>query len=108
MTVAIQQPGLFDSFTKVRHYSCTELGFQSFDIDHPEIWREFERITLTFISDGRRHGSAKAVFEIMRYNSSVYGKDGFKLNNSWTRFYSDKFARQHSEHKDFFEHRIGR
>ena len=54
------------------------------------------------INRGYKHLGAKAICEIIRFNSP--SSDEFpKVNNSITAYYARKFIRLHPEYKDFFE-----
>ena len=39
--------------------------FEKYDRQHPDIWTEFEKITMELIRAGREHYGAKAIFEII-------------------------------------------
>jgi hypothetical protein len=77
--------------------------FDKYDNDNPHIWRAFERIALNLISNGRDHYSAKAIFEVIRYETAIRGNDEFKLNNDFTSGYARKFIAKYPQYKNFFE-----
>ena len=84
----------------------TRTDYEMYDTAHPEVWKQFEAITLDLIEQGKKHYGAKAVFEIIRYHRIVGKKDNeFKCNNNMTQYYALKFMKQHPEHTGFFETR---
>lgn len=79
--------------------------FEEYDNENPEIWKSFEAKTLQLIKMGRTHYGAKAITEVIRYETIVEGNDEFKLNNNYTAGYARKFMTYHPSHKRFFETR---
>ena len=93
---------LFESLEKLS-------DFQRYDLEHPEIWRQFQAITFDLIRRKIEHYGAKAVFEVIRFRRiRHYGEREFKVNNNLTAYYARKFVQLHPEHKDFFEFRKAR
>jgi hypothetical protein len=76
--------------------------FMDYDQANPEIWQRFEQIALKLISVGRQHYGAKAIFEVIRYETVIRGDDGFKVNNNYTAGYARKFESKHPRYKGFF------
>ena len=83
---------------------------ERFHLAHPEVWREFERITLSFIHRGWRHYSADGVMHIVRYHTQAGDASGdtYKINNNHVSWYARKFAAAHPQHADFFAFRVRR
>lgn len=72
---------------------------------HPEIWIEFARLTLSLIANGRTHYGAKAIMEVVRFNTSIRGSGEFKVNNNHTAFYARVWCLTYPEYETFFETR---
>jgi hypothetical protein len=79
--------------------------FISYHQANPEIWKEFERLTLELINRGKKHYGAKAVMEVVRFNQLINGKGEFKVNNNFAAYYSRIFALKHKQYSSFFERR---
>jgi hypothetical protein len=77
-----------------------------FHMAHPEVWDEFERITLQLIARGFRRYSADGVMHVVRLRTSAGDRSAaFKINNNHVAWYSRRFAEAHPEHADFFKFR---
>ena len=78
-----------------------------FHRSNPEVWKMFVGFTFEMIMSGRKHYSAKAVFERLRWEVDI--KHGpantFKLNNNYPAFYARRFHRMYPEHNGFFRTR---
>lgn len=87
--------------------AALDAAFARFDADNPHIWRFFEQYALRAIAAGRRHYSAEAILQVIRWDLSVVTRssDGFKVNNNHRKRYGLKFAAEHPEYADFFETR---
>ena len=84
----------------------TLTDFESYDAEHPEIWRQFRGLTFGLINKGTRHYGAKAIFEIIRYHRIIeYGEGDFKLNNNYTAYFARKFMQKYPAYRGFFETR---
>lgn len=80
-----------------------EERWQAFDRENPQVWRAFERFTWDAIRAGRERIGAKAIWERMRWWSSVETTgDEYRLNNSWVSFYARKFRKAYPEHAHVF------
>lgn len=79
--------------------------FEKYHAENPQIYREFERKTLFAISRGFRHYGAKAIFEIVRFETGIFAHKGFKVDNTFTPDYARLFEQNHPEHAGFFEKR---
>lgn len=77
--------------------------FLRYDEENPDIWTEFESIALFLIQKGRTHYGAKAICEVIRYNTITRGNDEFKINNNFTMGYARKFISKYPIYKEFFE-----
>jgi hypothetical protein len=80
--------------------------FKEYDQENPHIWELFKKNTLSAIYNGFKRFGSKAIFEVIRYNEAVKtGSDGFKVNNSYTPDYVDKFEEQYPHFRGFFKKR---
>lgn len=78
------------------------IDFQKYDSENPEIWDMFKRIAREAKLKGFKHYSANGIFEIIRWETKVSGKDGFKVNNNFRADYARKLMAQDPEFLDFF------
>lgn len=94
------QPTLFDLGPKTSK-------FLEYHETNPQIWKAFSRKTFQTIDRGFRQFGAKAILEIIRWETGVAadGADGFKVNNTYAPYYARLFAVRYPEHKDFFRMR---
>ena len=70
---------------------------------YPGLYDEFKKITGQMIGYGYRHGSAEAVFNVIRWERRGELKDdGFKLNNNFKAYFSRKYMKDHPQHEGFF------
>lgn len=74
---------------------------------NPEVWKMFVGFTFEMIMSGRKHYSANAVFERLRWEVDLsQGPDNsFKLNNNYRAFYARRFHRMYPEYNGFFRTR---
>ncbi len=80
---------------------------ERFHNEHPDVWALFVRFTLELIETERSYGGAKAVWERIRWETTVnpnYGAD-FKLNNNYHPFYARWFMAVYPQHDGFFRTR---
>lgn len=72
---------------------------------NPEIWAEFEEVTLEAWRDGVKNWGAKGVAEVVRWNLRKQSMGDFILNNNYVSFYARIFAMKHREAGQIFEFR---
>ena len=80
--------------------------FEIYHKENPSIYKEFEKMTLFAISKGFRHYGAKAIFEYIRFQTGLFGNNGFKVDNTFTPDYARLFEKNHPNYEGFFEKRI--
>lgn len=85
--------------------SETAKTFIDFHAKNRQIWMAFKTATQRLIKAGHEHWGAKAIFEYLRYQSAVNGRDGFKLNNNYPAYYARLWQIACPEHASFFETR---
>ena len=78
--------------------------FHEYHINNPQVYDKFEKMALTMARRGRTFG-AKAIMEVMRWNTMVSGDDDYKINNSYTAYYSRLFEKNNPEHAGLFRKR---
>jgi len=74
---------------------------------HPRVWNELLDLALEARSEGRKHWSINAVFEVARYNTRHDERDkyGWKLNNDLRAYYARALMAEHPALAGFFETR---
>ena len=75
--------------------------------NHPEVWELFKSFTLKLIDSGRKHYSANAIFERIRWEKDLgnASEAAFKLNNNYRAFYARRFMASYPQHEGFFRTR---
>jgi hypothetical protein len=76
-----------------------------FHKENPKVYELFDKFTREAIASGRQHYSAYAIFEVMRWHTSVVTKseEDFKLNNNHRPYYARYFMYRNPQYKDFFQ-----
>ncbi len=73
---------------------------------YPDLYKEFIKITEQMIKWGYKHGSAEAVFNVIRWERrGELKEDGFKLNNNFKAYFARKYMKDCPQHKGFFRTR---
>ena len=92
--------------SKTRHDELRE-RVNAFHREHPDVWRQFEELSLEAVRRGFKHYAAATIFELLRWRTPLGadGKEQFKLNCNYVAFYARRFMRLHPEHADFFRTR---
>tara|TARA_R110002153_G_C13078403_1_gene474068 strand:+ start:273 stop:650 length:378 start_codon:yes stop_codon:yes gene_type:complete len=75
--------------------------------DNPEVWELFKSFTLDLIYGGRKHYSANAIFERIRWEKDLGNgsEAAFKLNNNYRAFYARHFMATYPRYEGFFRTR---
>ena len=81
---------------------------EAFHRDHPKVWLLFRRFTGELIKRGFKHGSARAVWEHIRWETAEADttEAEFKLNNNHHPFYARAFMNAYPKHDGFFRTRV--
>ena len=79
--------------------------FDKFDREHPEFWNEFSYRAYIMMEKGRKHYSARTIFEVLRWHSDLDSRgrllrNPYKVQNNWIPFYAKKFNEVYDT--DFF------
>ena len=93
------------------HTATPRERFEAFHARNPKVYEELERMTSELVLRGRKHFGIKMLFENLRYNYYLTTEDpnsDFKLNNSYTAFYSRLLMANHPDWQGIFELRSAR
>lgn len=83
-----------------------EQEFQRFHVEHPAVFRKFCELAFQLIERGHEHYSADAILHVIRFQTDLgWGRDGLKINNNHSPYYSRLFAKKHPQYKTFFSFR---
>lgn len=84
-----------------------EEKFEIYHAQNTHVYEHFKRFAKQAKSSGMDKFSAKAVFERLRWHLyfETVDEQPFKLNNSYTAYYSRKLMDEHPEFRGFFETR---
>jgi len=75
--------------------------------NNPEVWELFKDFTFELIYSGRKHYSANAIFERIRWEKDLGAgsEAAFKLNNNYRAFYARRFMATYPRYEGFFRTR---
>lgn len=76
--------------------------FNDYHKRNPHIYRAFVEKALKLKRAGREYYGAKAIMEVIRYDTVIGGDDGFKISNNYTAYYARKAMAEHEELAGFF------
>lgn len=80
------------------------IDFIKYDTDNPEIWLQFRNFAYQAKYVKRfKNYSAKGIFELIRWHSSIGGNDQFKLNNNYHADYARKMMETDPAFDGFFK-----
>jgi len=81
--------------------------FKEYHKKHPQVYRGFVNYSMRAIDRGFKTYSAKAVFEILRFETGINASypDGFKIDNRATPFYARMFMKEFPQYSEFFRTR---
>ena len=80
-------------------------AFWRFHRQNPEVYALFDRFTRQLIAAGYERGSAKLIFERIRWETMFRAPGAVKLNNNYTSRYARLWEGQNPKHKGFFRTR---
>ncbi len=78
------------------------LDFNKYDNENPQIWDAFVVTAFKAKSKGFKYFSAYMICNIIRWETSVGGNDGFKISNNYQPDYARKMMRNYPEFDGFF------
>lgn len=78
--------------------------FLQYHKDHPDIWKNFERLALEVIEKGKTKWSARAIFNVLRYELEIKSTSGeeYKINVNYSPYYARVFHWKYPQYSDFF------
>ena len=77
--------------------------FYKYHSENPNIYQAFEKFTLQVISTGRKYFSARAVYERIRWYTSIEDNNPeFKMSDHPMPFYARMFEERNPQYKGFF------
>jgi hypothetical protein len=83
-----------------------QAAFQAFALANPHVQHLFNSFSLEMVSAGRKHFSAKAVVERIRWETALQTTDPeVKINNNWTCLLARRFEALNPHLKGFFRNR---
>jgi len=82
-------------------------AFWAFHKAHPEVYAAFDGFVRELLSAGHKRGSAKAIFERIRWDTLIRASDSnkVKVNNNFTSRYARLWEGNNSKHSGFFRTR---
>ena len=96
----MRQPSLLDAPAKA------DMAFIAYHHKNPHVYAAFRTIALRLYERGVRHYGAKAIMEIVRYETIIRAQtEPLKTNNNYTSRYARLLATNDSRFADFFEFR---
>lgn len=82
-----------------------KIDFEEYDRANPGIYLAFESVARAMKAK-RVYFGAKAIMEIVRWNTLQSGNDQFKINNNYTAYYARKFEGLNPDCVGFFQKRV--
>lgn len=80
-----------------------EAKFRRFHAANPHVYDLLEKFAFKAIAAGREHYGVKALFEIIRWHTSIHTTDNaFKLSNTHAPYYARLFHKNNPKHAGFF------
>ena len=81
----------------------TKDEFLQYHKENPHIYAAFERFTFQVINTGRKYFSARAIYERMRWFSTIEDNSvTFKMSDHPMPFYARLFEKNHPQYAGFF------
>jgi hypothetical protein len=80
--------------------------FAIFHAQHPQVFKELERMTAEMVARGRKRVGMKCLTEVLRYEFYLNTKDAnspWKLNNSYTSLYARLMVEVHPDWSEVIE-----
>ena len=89
------------------HRDQIQRDFEVFHAKHPEVYRFFDQYAWVMINAGRSHGSAKLIFERIRWEMMTAASLGDvpKLNNNYSSRYARLWEQKNPRQAGFFRKR---
>lgn len=96
----VRQLSLLDAPAKA------DMAFIAYHHAHPEIYAAFRTLALRLLQRGVTHYGAKAIFEVLRYETAIRAQgEPLKINNVHVSRYARLLAANDQRFANFFEFR---
>lgn len=79
--------------------------FLDYHAENNHVYDAFEKFTLEAIRAGRSKLSANLIYERIRWDSMIYSKDQYKMNNNYRADHARMFVEKYPNYRDFFSTR---
>ena len=79
-----------------------EQRFNKYLTDNPHIYEAFKQYTFKAIAKKYQRFSAEFIFNVIRWETAISGKDQYKINNDFKAFFARKFMQEHPEYNGYF------
>jgi hypothetical protein len=84
--------------------SPADVAFDEYHRANPQVYTAFRRLALRLLNQGVKHYGAKAIMEVVRFQTTVRGTgDAFKINNNYTSRYARMLMAKDERFAGFFE-----
>ena len=80
-------------------------AFKDYHEENPQVYEGFKSLVRRARDRGFEHYGAKALFEVLRFETGITGTGQFKINNNYVSRYARMYKREHPGLKGFFEMR---
>lgn len=86
-------------------HASASAEFREYVLQNPHIYQAFCSISMRLLVAGRKHYGAKAIMEVIRYETAICGGDDWKINNNFTADLARLLMHRKPEFVGFFETR---
>jgi len=102
-----EQLALFFPSTDVRRTRADQIfaAFKRFHAENQIVWDLFAKYTMEIVRGGHKNFGAKAVFERIRWYTTLETTNRIKLNNNYTSYYARMFVAKFPQYAEFFRNR---
>lgn len=84
--------------------SRLEIEWEVFHKNNPQIYELIKKFTYEVIKVGRKSYSINAIFERVRWHTTIETSGGdFKISNNHRAYYARFFLKEHPEYPNFFK-----
>ena len=82
--------------------STLQRRFDNYDAENPEVFAAFKSFAQAAKAKGFKKYSAAALFQILRWETSVAGNDAYKINNDYHPYFARKLMATDANFIGFF------
>ena len=80
--------------------------FKKYHNDSPQIYNNIVQMARQKKTEGFSAYSIRTIWEVLRWNSEISGKDAYKLNNNYVPYYARLIMQNEPDLAGFFEVRF--